>query len=95
MGVSKEKAKEALNKVHGRVLGVVLNRAPLTGSESSVYTYEYTPTKQPRGRSRRAKQASSAVAGPVRTAAPAASESAEPEVEDLSTRANPVAAPAA
>ncbi|WP_423494712.1 polysaccharide biosynthesis tyrosine autokinase [Microbacterium esteraromaticum] len=36
-----EKAQDALTKVHGRLLGVVLNRAPLTGSESSVYTYEY------------------------------------------------------
>jgi len=38
-----EKAIDALQKVRGRVLGVVLNRAPLTGSGSkNYYAYEYS-----------------------------------------------------
>lgn len=37
-----DKALDALNKVRGRVLGVVLNRAPLTGAGATNYAYEYT-----------------------------------------------------
>lgn len=68
-----EKAQDALTKVHGRLLGLVLNRAPLTGSESSVYTYEYAPgheKKKGRVRSPKAEAGESAQEGP-RRAAPA------------------------
>ncbi|UNK70152.1 polysaccharide biosynthesis tyrosine autokinase [Microbacterium sp. H1-D42] len=68
-----EKAKEALHKVHGRVLGVVLNRAPLTGSESSVYTYEYSPSSAKKGRSRASKHKADA-ATPEVSARPAAAQ---------------------
>lgn len=46
-----ERAVGALHKVRGRVLGVVLNRAPTAGVNSSVYTYQYTEEK---GKSARA-----------------------------------------
>ncbi|REJ08035.1 lipopolysaccharide biosynthesis protein [Microbacterium bovistercoris] len=68
-----EKAMLALQKVHGRVLGVVLNRAPVTGSESSVYTYDYQSHGATSGRhGKRGRQASadaSAEAGPAPAAA--------------------------
>ncbi|WP_341975720.1 polysaccharide biosynthesis tyrosine autokinase [Microbacterium sp. LWO13-1.2] len=38
-----DKAVEALEKVRGRVLGVVLNRMPLTGSGTANYSYDYHP----------------------------------------------------
>ncbi|QMU97401.1 polysaccharide biosynthesis tyrosine autokinase [Microbacterium esteraromaticum] len=84
-----EKARDALHKVHGRVLGIVLNRAPLTGAESSVYTYEYTPAKAPKARTRRARQAATPAGGAATTAA-----SEAPAADDTRTRVNPVAAPA-
>lgn len=76
-----EKARAALEKVHGRVLGVVLNRAPLTGSESSVYTYDYQPTKKggkSRGRGRPAPAAPESAPQPHDPIPPA--EPAEPPV---------------
>lgn len=36
-----DKAAAALDKVNGRVLGLVLNRAPLTGGAAKNYAYEY------------------------------------------------------
>lgn len=36
-----DKAVEALEKVRGRVLGVVLNRMPLTGTGAANYAYDY------------------------------------------------------
>jgi capsular exopolysaccharide synthesis family protein len=36
-----EKAVNTLSKAGGRALGVVLNRAPLRGADSSTYSYEY------------------------------------------------------
>lgn len=36
-----DKALDTLNKVGGRALGVVLNKAPLRGIDSSTYSYEY------------------------------------------------------
>lgn len=84
-----EKAKEALNKVHGRVLGVVLNRAPLTGAESSVYTYEYTPAKESRRRARRAKQAAAASAATPHPVDPVTPEPTAHEADDTRISENP------
>ncbi|WP_146008169.1 polysaccharide biosynthesis tyrosine autokinase [Microbacterium aurantiacum] len=88
-----DKAVEALEKVRGRVLGVVLNRVPLTGAGSANYAYDYhqrepetvpvkpkTPTKP-----RRVRTAARPGGGVVRTgqkprprpAAPTSAENAD------------------
>lgn len=41
-----DKAFDALEKVRGRVLGVVLNKTPLTGSAAKNYAYEYTSARE-------------------------------------------------
>lgn len=42
-----EKALSALEKVRGRVLGLVLNRVPLSGADAGVYSYEYQSHDEP------------------------------------------------
>ncbi len=44
-----ERSLAALEKVRGRVLGVVLNRIPASGVDSSAYSYEYKPSQPRRG----------------------------------------------
>src|SRR5690606_14539532 len=43
------KAIEALDKVRGRTLGVVLNRVPLTGAGATKYAYSYHPHESSTG----------------------------------------------
>lgn len=70
-----DKAVDALEKVSGRVLGVVLNRVPLTGGRSSNYAYGYhphepgTPEERPKLKSRpkRVRTAPRPGGGVVRT----------------------------
>lgn len=42
-----EKALGALEKVRGHILGLVLNRAPMSGADAGVYAYEYQSDEQP------------------------------------------------
>jgi len=76
-----DKATAALDKVRGRVLGMVLNRVPLTGSGTTNYTYEYTSHESGalKGGDKKAKAQSGADAGarPRRTP-PRRARTAEP-----------------
>jgi len=90
-----DKALNALEKARGRVLGVVLNRAPVTGGRASKYSYDYRdPDKAASKRSGRAKRGiaapAEAAAGPVR----APSAPAEPVRPHSAAPAETPAAPA-
>lgn len=84
-----DRAIGTIEKVRGRVLGVVLNRAPMTGSDSSVYSYEYRTkkTKKRLWRRERRKAGSDALIFPgawdaaARSQPPEADASADPVEE--------------
>ncbi|MDR2999346.1 MAG: polysaccharide biosynthesis tyrosine autokinase [Microbacterium sp.] len=77
-----DKAIDALEKIHGRVLGIVLNKVPMTGGGSDVYSYTYEYTSK----------TTAPEAGPKRTADPApAAPTAAPIVPSVA----PAPAPAA
>ncbi|MFC4139894.1 MULTISPECIES: polysaccharide biosynthesis tyrosine autokinase [unclassified Microbacterium] len=75
-----DKAIDALEKIHGRVLGLVLNKVPMTGTGSDVYsyTYEYTTAggdakgAMPKRTEAAAEAAAAAAAVPSPVAPPAA-----------------------
>lgn len=63
-----EKSLDMLQKARGRVLGIVMNRVPVKGVNSSPYAYAYTSVyATPREDAASLKSNSASAAGPMRT----------------------------
>lgn len=96
-----DKALNTLEKARGRVLGVVLNRVPVTGRQAG-YAYDYREKSSPKETAGKGGKSTDAASGPKRTGAqpvPVVPVDQGPLLPDEETSAQPleetVAAPAA